>query len=129
MADFAQSIKAAGTHLTLEEQKKAGAPIAGNMDEDHKNFLQTLKKLITSKEIDLADPKSFLKMDVYATMPEEWQDKSDLTLQNMAGLLTQIYNLYIAKDTPDESPQYQTMIEQLWQMKQSIESHYDVFKF
>ncbi len=128
MADFAQQI-AAGHTLTLDEQKKAGAPIGGQMEEKHRDFLKLIKSLIESGEIDPYAPKTFLKEDVFQSMPEEWQDKTDLTLQNLAGLLKQIYDLYISKQTPDEAPQYQTMIEQLWQMKERIEEQYDVFKF
>ena len=128
MADFAASM-ASGHSLTVEEQKKAGAPVAGNMDEGHRSFLKTIKTLIESGEIDPYVPKTFVKAEVYDEMPEEWQDKTDLTLQNMAGLLKQIYDLYISKQTPDEAPQYQTMIEHLWQMKKRVEEQYDVFKF
>src|SRR3989344_6174650 len=128
MADFSQQI-AAGHTLTFDEQKKAGAPIGGQMDDKHREFLKLIKSLIESGEIDPNDPKSFIKEDVFASMPEEWQDNTDLTLLNIAGLLKQIYDLYISKQTHDEAPQYQTMIEQLWQMKQRVEDHYDVFKF
>ena len=128
MADFSQQI-AAGHTLTVDEQKKAGAPIGGQMDQKYRDFLKLIKSLIESGEIDPYVPSTFLKHDVFASMPEEWQDKTDLTLQNIAGLLKQVYELYISKQTPDEAPQYQTMIEQLWQMKQRVEEHYDVFKF
>lgn len=128
MNNFAKHV-AAQTNLTEEDQQKAGTPVGGDMDQEHKEFLKRIERMMDSGEIDVNDPKSFLKMDVYETMPEEWQDKSDLALQNIASQLQRIYDLHISKNTPAESPQYQTMIEHLWQMKQSIEEHYDVFTF
>ncbi len=128
MTSFAQQVASSGS-LTHAEQKDAGAPIQGKMDDKYKDFLINIKKLVESGEIDINVPKSFLKMDVYESLPEQWQDKSDLALSNIGSLLKQIYEFYISKETPDESPQYQTMIISLWQMKQSIEEHYDVFKF
>ncbi|MCB9808416.1 hypothetical protein H6770_04140 [Candidatus Peribacteria bacterium] len=128
MTDFAQQV-ASAENLSLEDQKKAGAPVAGSMDEEHKSFLKTLQSLLASGEIDPYDPKSFLKMDIYNTLDEAWQDKADLSLQNIAGQVRIIAEFMASKETPDESPQLQTMVEQLWQSKQQIEKHHDVFKF
>lgn len=68
-------------------------------------------------------------MDIYNTLDEAWQDKADLSLQNIAGQVRIIAEFMASKETPDESPQLQTMVEQLWQSKQQIEKHHDVFKF
>lgn len=51
MTDFAQQV-ASAENLSLEDQKKAGAPVAGSMDEEHKSFLKTLQSLLASGEID-----------------------------------------------------------------------------
>lgn len=128
MDDFVQKV-AQAKDLTVDEQKKAGAPVAGNMDEKHKQFLASLKQMLKSGEIDPYDPKTFLKTDVYEALDEEWQDKADLTLQNIAAQLRHLSEYLASDETPDESPQLQTMVEQLWQSKQTIEEHHDVFKF
>lgn len=130
MDDFFATIAQEGkSPMSEKKQKKAGAPLKGAISDEHKNFLKTIKQLITSGDIDPYEPKTFLKEDVYNGLSEEWKEKSDLALSNIATLLKQVYELYVSTDTPDESPQYHTMIEQLWEMKQRIEEHYDVFKF
>ena len=128
MSNFAQQVAAAGD-LTHDDQKKAGAPGAGTIDSEHRNFLKTVKKLLDAGEIDPYEPKSLLKMEVYETIPEEWKEKADLSLANLADQLRKIAEFLASPETPAESPQLQTMVEQLWQMKQAIEEHYDVFKF
>ncbi len=130
MDDFLATMAQGGKHpLSEKKQKQAGAPLQGTLSNEHKQFLETIKQLIASGEIDPYKPETFLKRDVYDSLSEEWQDKSDLALGNIATLLKQMYELYVRTDTPNESPQYRTMIEQLWEMKQRIEEHHDVFKF
>lgn len=128
MSDFAQTIADSGP-LTEEDQKKAGAPIAGDIDAEHRNFLKTLMKLFKDGTIDPYNTKSFVHDDVYNALDEEWQDKIDLALANIANQLRLIQEFMESTETPDESPQLQTMVEQLWQMKQKIEEHHDVFIF
>jgi methylaspartate ammonia-lyase len=130
MDDFASAIaQSAKNPLSEKEQKHAGTPVQGSLSPAHREFLQTIKQLIESKAIDPYTPKTFVKTDVYTELSEEWQDKTDLALMNIADLMKQLYELHIRTDTPDESPQYRTMIEQLFEMKQRIEQHHDVFKF
>lgn len=128
MPDFAQSIQ---DHKDLPEdqQKKAGQAIAGKMDDEHAQFLQTLLKLLSDKTITATDPQSFINTSVYDSMPQDWKGKTDLALINIADQMRRIEEFYKSKDTPNESPQLQQMIEELWQMKQRIEEQYDVFKF
>jgi hypothetical protein len=129
MADFATYITQQPS-LTEDQQKKAGQPIQGDMDQDHKNFCTTVSELLESGAIDVTKPESFLNQAVYDTLPDEWKAKTDLTIVNMATLLDHIYGFYKSKQTPDACPQLATMIEQLWEMKQRIEAHgHDVFKF
>ena len=128
MDDFVQQV-AEAKDLTVREQKQVGTPIAGSMDDEHKNFLSTIKQMLQSEEIDPYDPKTFLKMEIYEALDEQWQDKADLTLQNIAGQLRRLSEYLASDETPEESPQLQTMVEQLWQSKQTIEEHHDVFKF
>lgn len=129
MADFSTYI-AQQTSLTEEQQKKAGQPIPGDMDDDHKNFCKTISTLLESGAIDVTKPETFLNQSVYDALPDEWKAKTDLVVVNMATLLDHIYGFYKSKQTPDACPQLATMIEQLWEMKQRIEAHgHDVFKF
>jgi hypothetical protein len=129
MADFAKQMAKQTRELTEKEQKNAGAPIKGKMDKKHNDFMQTVIKLIDNKKIDIDDPLTFLKSDVYEKLDDEWQDRTDIALVNIADQLRLINEFYRSKETPEESPQLQTMVEQLWQMKQKIEEQHDVFKF
>lgn len=129
MEDFDTYITQQPT-LTEEQQKKAGQPIAGDMDDEHKNFCKTVAGLLDSGAIDVTKPESFLNQNVYDGMPDEWKAKTDMIMLNVATLLDHIYGFYKSKQTPDACPQLANMIEQLWEMKQRIEGHgYDVFKF
>jgi len=128
MADFATSM-AHPTNLTEEEQKKVGQPLRGDMDDEHKNFCTTITKLFESGAIDVTKPETFLNQEVYDKLEPEWKTKTDMALMNIATLLNHIYGFYKSKQTPDACPQLASMIDQLWEMKQRIETHADVFKF
>jgi hypothetical protein len=128
MTDFADLAKQ-HADLTVADQKKAGQAIAGDMDAEHANFLQTLIGLLDRKEIIASDAQSMLKQDVYGSLPQEWKDKVDLALANIAEQVRLIEEFYRSTQTPNSSPQLQTMIELLWQQKQRIEKEHDVFKF
>jgi hypothetical protein len=124
MANFAMTM-ADTKDLSVAAQVKAGAPMQGDMDQEHKEFVQTISKLLESGAIDVTKPESFLNRDVYEQLEPEWKSKTDLTLMNLG----HIYDFYKSKQTPDACPQLASMIEELWQMKQRIEVHADVFKF
>lgn len=128
MPDFAQTM-AQPADLTEAQQVKAGAPMKGDMDDDHKRFAATVSKLLENGTIDVTKPESFLNQSVYDSLEPEWKSKTDLATMNIATLLTHIYEFYKSKQTPDACPQLANMIEELWQMKQRIEIHADVFKF
>ncbi len=127
MADM-HSLAEEHKDLSEAKQKKAGQAIAGDMDAEHENFLKTLISLLDKKEIDVSNPQSFLNTAVYDALPQEWKDKTDLALLNIVEQVRLIENFYRSEETPDSSPQLQTMIEHLWQMKQRIEDEHDVFK-
>jgi hypothetical protein len=128
MTDFTTIMGAHGD-LSEEQQKKAGQAIGGTMGDEHTNFLQTVIGMMDRKEIDSSQPQSLLNHDVYDALPEEWKDKVDLALINIADQLRLIEEFYRSTQTPNAAPQLETMIEQLWQMKQRIEETHDVFKF
>ncbi len=126
---FVQAIK---QHADLPEsaQKKAGKAIAGAMSDKHETFLTLILSLIDSKTIVPGDPKSFLNNDVYAGLTQSERDGIDLALINLSHLLENVVRFRLSKETPDSSPQLQTMIDELWQMKSRIEEGSgDVFKF
>ena len=128
MTNFSQQIKDA-KDLTIKDQKKAGTPVSGAIDNEHAQFLKTLQTLINERKIDPQDPQTFLNTDVYKNLDEQTQDKADLALHNMAAQVRLIHEFLESSQTPDQSPQLQTMVEQLWQMKQTIEIDNDVFVF
>ena len=128
MADFATAMASTQT-LSAEQQKSIGQAATASMGDQYNQFLKTILTLIDSGVIDVYKPQTFLKQDIYSALPEEWKDKTDLALLNIANLLQNIYLFRVSKQTPDESPILASMIEQLWQMKQRIEEHHDVFIF
>lgn len=128
MADFAKTM-ANPASLSEAAQMKAGAPMTGDMSDEHKVFAENIAKLLESGAIDVSRPESFLNTAVYDALDDEWKTKTDMVMVNIAILLGHIYTFYRSKQTPDACPQLATMIEQLWEMKQRIESKADVFKF
>ena len=129
MPTFEEQIQEHQNAVTEDDQKKAGQPIAGSMDDRHTDFLKELVSLIESGDIVLSEPQSFFNQDVYEKLDEEWHEKADIALSSIVTQVKLIYDFYQSDETPDSSPQLQTMVEQLRQMKQEIEEHHDVFKF
>jgi len=115
--------------LSDDDQKNAGKAIAGKMGELHEAFLKTIVELVKAKEIDFFDPPSMLKASAFEKLSEKDQEAIGLSLFNLLHQVERIYKFFISTDTPNESPQLQTMIEHLWQMKERIEKKYgDVLK-
>jgi hypothetical protein len=130
MADFLSTIAAGQKQaLSADAQKRMGEAAAAPMDDEHNNFLKTILALIDSGTLDVYKPETFLKREIYDALDEQWRDKTDLALINIANHLQNIYLFRVSKQTPDESPILASMIEELWQMKQRIEQAHDVFIF
>lgn len=129
--DFTATVQKHAKDLTVAEQRQAGRPVTGKMTDEHRSFLKNIIKLIDDGEIDVYAPETFLYKNVYEILSEEWRDKVDLSLLNIANQLRRIEEFYRSAETPDESPQLQTMVDYLWDMKQRIEidKDHDVFKF
>lgn len=124
--------RAIAVHSDLPEdaQKAAGKAITGSMGQSHTDFLNLLLDLLNKKEIDPGNPKSFLNTKIYDALKQEEKDQIDLALLNLGHQLEDIIEFRLSTQTPDSSPQLQTMIEQLWDIKQRIEDKAgDVFKF
>ena len=129
MADFHAAI-AQHQDLSQDAQKKAGQATGTDMDEEHKKFLSDLIAKLDRKEIDASVPRSLLKQDNYNKLPEQERDAVDLALYNLADQLKRVEWYFRSKTTPNASPQLQTMIEHLWDMKSRLETKYgDVLTF
>ena len=128
MTDPLQSPQAT-QDLSPKEQVRLGQSTASKMSTEHEMFIKLVLSLIDSKQIDVLHPETFLKKETYDALDEEWRGKTDLALFNIANLLTRIVEFRVSTHTPDESPELESMIEHLWQMKQRIEEKHDVFKF
>lgn len=129
MVDFLTAIN---THqdLSVEAQKQAGKAAGDDMGTKHKVFLATLIAMIDAKEIDGHVPESFVNRKAYDALDELSHGKIDLSLINMADQVRRIEWFFRSTTTPNASPELQTMIEHLWQMKSRVEErHGDVFKF
>jgi len=130
MADYLTTIAQGQKQgVTPEQEKQMGTAATAPMDEKHNVFLQTILQMIDSGTIDVYKPETFLKKDIYDKLEEQWRDKTDLALINIANHLQNIYLFRVSKQTPDTSPILAAMIDELWQMKQRIEDTHDVFIF
>lgn len=128
MADIA-SLYDEHKNLSVEQQKKAGQVSAGDMGDEHTDFIKTVSRLVTSGEINVFDTKTFFHPGAYEKLTEEAQGHVDLAIVNIADLLGHIAEFYHSKQTPDASPQLEQMIEELWQMKDRLEGKYgDILK-
>ncbi len=129
MADFLSTLKA-NASLSDDAQKAAGKAVSGAMDPKHQEFLDLLLKLLEEKKIVANEYRSFLNEEVYNKLQPSDQDKIDVDLMNIGQELERIIAFRLSKETPDSSPQLQTMIDSLWQMKSRTEDKVgDVFKF
>lgn len=126
--EFAKKV-AHARDLSKEEQLIAGKPDEGGMTDEAKQFMELVVGLLDRGEIDPANPESFLKQEIYKTLSEREQDHIDLALANIADMVRKIAEYYKLKTTPNESPQYQTMIGALLQAKKRVEEKGDVLKF
>jgi hypothetical protein len=116
--------------LSDADAMKAGKAIQGTMGDAHTDFVKLISKMLQAGEINPFEPETFLKNENYDKLSEEQKSQVNLSMVNVADLLRHVADFYLSKETPDASPQLQTMIEQLWEMKERVEKTYgDVFKF
>ena len=116
-----------GTDLSHEEQVRLGQSKAQKMDPKHEAFMVEILRKIDVKEIDMANPRSIINTSVYSALTETEQGQADIALINIFHLLGRIVEFRISKQTPDESPELQSMIEHLRQMKERAEERHDIF--
>lgn len=126
---FVKAIKKhSGKDPTESDQKDLGKPQGTALADEHANFLQTVLKLIDDGKIDLVNPQSVFNQDVYEGLSDELKAKTDQTLPNIISLLERIMDLH-SRPEENESMEMKNLIETLWQAKQRIEEHADVFIF
>lgn|SRR3989338_2036767 len=129
MPDFQKAI-AVHTDISEEAQKKAGQATGSTMAAQHTDFLADLIAMLDRKEIDAGVPTSLLNQKIYGELSQESKDAIDLALLNIADEVRRVEWYYRSNTTPNASPQLQTMIEHLWDMKSRLEEkHGDVLKF
>ncbi|NOS67426.1 MAG: hypothetical protein HOO67_03630 [Candidatus Peribacteraceae bacterium] len=129
MPDFQKAI-AVHTEISEEAQKKAGHATGTTMDDKHITFLADLIAMLDRKEMDASVPASLLKKENYDPLPQTAKDLIDVALLNLADQLKRIEAYFRSSQTPNASPQLQTMIEHFWDMKSRLEDkHGDVLKF
>ncbi len=127
MADLLTSIEQ-HANLPEEEQKHAGQAIAGAMRKEHEEFMLKLVQLADAGEINLIHPESFLT-HLYTELGDAEKRKVDQALPNIVDQARHIVDFYRSTQTPNSSPQLETMVEHLWQMKERVEKECgDVFK-
>lgn len=115
--------------LPEEEQVKAGQALAGNMKDEHEQFMLMLVKLVDEGSIDLYVTDTLLNPAVADALSEEARAQVGLALMNIVAQIRQIYDFYKSEKTPNESPHLQTMVEHVWQTKSKLEEEYgDVLK-
>lgn len=129
MADM-QSLYDEHKHLPEDAQKQAGKAISGSMKPELEAFLNAVLGLLEKGTIDAKDPKTFLNAAVYDALPQTDKDQADLALGTLGDLLLHVVEFRLSPQTPDSSPQLETMIAGLLQTKTRIEDKLgDVFKF
>ena len=120
--------KHSGTELPAALQKSLSTPREISLEREHGTFLKTVIGLIDAHTIDMKNSASLRKEAVYRTLSPEWQRKVDLAVPNIITLLERIMDLH-ARPEKNESIEMKNLIETLWQAKQRIEKHADVFVF
>lgn len=130
MTDFVTIMGDHDQHdLSLEAQKRMGAPIGDDMPGEHKAYLGMIIDLLDRKEVDLLKPETILHRDVYAALPELDRSAIDVAVINIIHQVTHIEEFYRSPHTPNAAPQLRTMIDHLKQQIERIEAKYgDVFK-
>jgi uncharacterized protein YktB (UPF0637 family) len=126
---FAKLLKKhAAKEPSLEDQKRLGVPKETSLGGAHEDFLHTVLALIDQGKIDTKRPETFIKKAIYENLSQEWKAKVDMATPNIISLLERIMDLH-ARPENNASVEMKNLIETLWQAKERIESHADVFIF
>lgn len=126
---FAKAIKKhSGKDPSEAEQQRLGKPRAASLSDEHTDFLKNLIDLIDAGKIDTKDSQSFINDEVYAGLADDVRAKTDQAIPNIITLLERIMDLH-AREEDNASFEMKNLVETLWQAKERIEQHADVFIF
>lgn len=117
-----------GRDLPAGRQRQLGKPQETTLAAEHAAFLKTVIALIDSGKIDTKFPQTFIHAEVYENLSPTWKAKVDRAIPNVSTFLECIMDLH-ARPEKDESFEMKNLIELLWQAKERIEQHADVFVF
>ena len=119
-------------HKNLSESKQvqAGVSPAGDMGDEHATFVKRISALVQEEKINVFSPATFYREGAYEKLSASQKSHVDLAMVNMADQVRHVVDYYLSEKTPNASPQLEQMIEQLWQMKERLESkHGKILKF
>jgi len=95
-------------------------------NEGHEEFLKAVIKKLEDSVLDPHRPATLYNQAIYDKLPEEEQEKADLTAVNLMSLIRQIESLW--KLDQSASFQIQNLVESVFQMKSKFEEqHGDVY--
>lgn len=114
--------------LPVSVQKRLGVPKPQFLQEEHTDFLREVITLLDTGKIDTKLPMTFIHENVYKGLSRDWKAKVDMATPNVVSLLERIMDLH-ARPENNESAEMKNLIETLWQAKERIERHADVFVF
>ncbi len=126
---FSKALKKhSGKDPSDADQKALGKPKAAALGDEHKDFLKEILGLIDAGTIDTKNTDTFVNEDVYKGLDLTMRAKVERAMPNIISLLERIMDLH-ARPEQDESFEMKNLIECLWQAKERIEKHADVFIF
>ena len=125
---LAKFLKKGAAEPSLKEQERLGVPQATPLTDAHTDFLKEVLRLLDQKKIDIKRPETFIHQSVYDGLSPEWKTKVDMVVPNIISLLERIMDLH-ARPENDASHEMKNLVDTLWQAKERIESHADVFVF
>jgi len=95
-------------------------------NEGHEDFLKMLIEKLGKNELNPLDAQTLYNKPVYSNLSEEEQEATDLTAQNIMGIVRQIEKLWKLEQKP--TFQIQNLVETVFQMKSKFEEkHGDVY--
>lgn len=109
-------------------QRNLNKPLTDNtgFNEGHEEFLKMLIEKLDKKEIDPYNAQTLYNKAVYDRLSEEEKEETDLTAQNIMGIVRQIEKLWELEQKP--TFQIQNLVETVFQMKSKFEEkHGDVY--
>lgn len=109
-------------------QKQLNEPLKDKtgFNEGHEEFLKMVIAKLESGELDPHKPASLYNRAIYDKLPEEEQEKTDLTAINLMSMIRQIESLW--KIDQNATFQIQNLVESVFQMKAKFEKeHGDVY--